>query len=179
MIVYTNCDTVTLTVNGQVVGTVAAQDHAAVFADVPLQDGENTLTATAGNVSDTITLFGVAEHDSRYDLPDLQSALQAGNWFTEQDEAEDYGENGHNSEMTFKVLLNQPRCLEIIKGWVMSKTEIPAADRFRFVAGLSRWGNNENYSYMTLHHMGTITNNMTEEDFAHLNKLLRSVKKEA
>ena len=50
---------------------------------------------------------------------------------------------------------------------------------FRFVAGLSRWGNNDNYNFRNLKMMGMITQYMTDEDFEVLNKRLRGVKQEA
>lgn len=69
--VYTNCDEVTLVVNGVEVATQAAVDHAVVFENVALNNGANTIIAKAGDVEDTITLNGVAEHNEEYTLPDL------------------------------------------------------------------------------------------------------------
>ncbi|MBR2044671.1 MAG: hypothetical protein IJ958_00875, partial [Agathobacter sp.] len=76
--VYTNCDEVTLVVNGTEVATKAAVDHAVVFEAVVLNDGANTITAKAGDVEDTITLNGVAEHNYAYDLPE---GNEGANWF--------------------------------------------------------------------------------------------------
>ncbi len=79
--VYTNCDAVTLIVNGKAVETKAATDHAAVFENLSLQDGENTVTACAGNVAgNTIRLHAVAEPNPSYTLP--KQKQEAGNWFT-------------------------------------------------------------------------------------------------
>ena len=61
--VYTNCDEVTLVVNGTEVAAKAAVDHAVVFENVALNDGANEITAKAGEISDTITLNGVAAHN--------------------------------------------------------------------------------------------------------------------
>ncbi len=80
VIVYTNCDAVTLVVNGQDVATKQAVDHMVVFENV-VQDGENVITAFAGQVkANTITLQGVADHDYRYDLPE---GNQGANWFND------------------------------------------------------------------------------------------------
>ena len=76
--VYTNCDEVTLVLNGVEVETKAAVDHAVVFENVALNDGANTITAKAGSVEDTITLNGVAEHNYSYDLPE---GNEGANWF--------------------------------------------------------------------------------------------------
>ena len=79
VIVYTNCDSVTLVVNGVDVETKAAVDHMISFENVALNDGENTVTAYAGDVkANSITLCGVAEHDYSYDLPDGNQGV---NWF--------------------------------------------------------------------------------------------------
>lgn len=84
VIVYTNLPEVTLLLNGEVVGTRPAVDHAAVFAELPLQDGANTITARAGDVEDTITLNGVAESNPAYVLP--KDDTKAGNWFVPEGE---------------------------------------------------------------------------------------------
>ena len=76
--VYTNCDEVTLVINGAEVATKVAADHAVVFENVALNDGENTVTAKACGVEDTITLNGVAEHNYAYDLPE---GNEGANWF--------------------------------------------------------------------------------------------------
>ena len=78
VIVYTNCDEVTLVVNGKDVATKKAEDHMIVFEGVVV-DGENVVTAYSGDVkANTITLNGVAEHDYSYDLPE---GNQGANWF--------------------------------------------------------------------------------------------------
>ena len=78
VIVYTNCDEVTLVINGSDVATKKAVDHMIVFENVVV-DGENVITAYSGDVkANTITLNGVAEHDYSYDLPE---GNQGANWF--------------------------------------------------------------------------------------------------
>ena len=78
VIVYTNCDEVTLVVNGKDVETKKAVDHMITFENAVV-DGENIITAYAGDVkANEIKLNGVAEHDYRYDLPE---GNQGANWF--------------------------------------------------------------------------------------------------
>ena len=72
--VYTNCPTVTLTVNGVEAGTLEAVDHCAVFQNVDLKAGANTVTASCGEVSDTAAFNGVAEHHYAYDPPEGNDA---------------------------------------------------------------------------------------------------------
>ena len=78
VIVYTNCDEVTLVVNGADVATKKAVDHMITFENVVV-DGENVITAYAGDVkANTIKLNGVADHDFSYDLPE---GNEGANWF--------------------------------------------------------------------------------------------------
>ena len=78
VIVYTNCDEVTLVVNGKDVATKAAVDHMIVFENAVV-DGENVISAYSGDVkSNEVKLNGVAEHDYSYDLPE---GNQGANWF--------------------------------------------------------------------------------------------------
>ena len=82
VIVYSNCDTVTLYVNGEAVQTQAVVDHAAKFVDVPLQPGANTVTAASGDVKgNVITLNAIPEADPAYILPRGEDDIPAGNWF--------------------------------------------------------------------------------------------------
>ena len=77
--VFTNCDNVTLLVNGQEAATQKAEHHQAVFKDVILADGENTICAKSGDVvSNTVVLKAVPTHNYAYDLPDGNAAA---NWF--------------------------------------------------------------------------------------------------
>mgnify|MGYP003300017130 CR=1 FL=1 len=124
--VYTNCDEVTLVVNGVEVATKAAVDHAVVFENVALNDGENTITAKSSDVEDTISLNGVAEHNADYTLPDIAAAMAVGNWFDDIADNDDSDEieviDGYYSvEDPLKVLLVNEECVKCVKGWLMSK----------------------------------------------------------
>ena len=82
VIVYSNCDTVTLYVNGEAVETLEVVDHAAVFHNVPLNDGANTVTAASGDVQgNTITLNAIPEPNPAYILPRGENDVPVGNWF--------------------------------------------------------------------------------------------------
>lgn len=142
--VYTNCDSVTLVLNGAEVATVPVCDHAAVFPEVALREGENTLVAFCGGISDSIVLNGVQVHNDRYDLPDIATAMQAGNWFAGQDDDDDSEEiviaDGlYNVECPFGELLANEDCLRIIKGWIMAVDSMPDADKLVTVSRLTNW----------------------------------------
>lgn len=79
--VYTNCAEVTLTVNGAVIGTQAAQDHVCVFENVPMHSGENVIEVTADTAKDSAVFNAVEQHNTAYDLPPEEGL--AGNWFDE------------------------------------------------------------------------------------------------
>ena len=110
VIVYTNCDEVTLVVNGQDVATKQAVDHMIVFENVVV-DGENVITAYSGDVkANTITLNGVAEHDYRYDLPDGNQGV---NWFDDPElvamkKAFKYPKDAFSIKDKFGVLMAHP-----------------------------------------------------------------------
>ncbi len=175
--IYTNAEEVTLTLNGKVYGMETAKDHMVIFRDVPLLMGENTLTATVDGAEDTVTLCGVEVHNTEYDLPDLAAALQVGNWFSEQEEAEDYGDDGYNAGMPMGVLLANPRCMEIVKGWIMAKQELDISVRFKFVSSLNQYRDSANYNQKPLMGMKTTSTYYTREDLDLLNNLLRGVKR--
>ncbi len=81
--VYSNQSTITLTVNGELVGT-SEEGHVFRFDEVALRLGENTVTATTpGGLSDTITLVGVSEPDPSYLLPQEDDSEAVRNWFEE------------------------------------------------------------------------------------------------
>ncbi len=82
VIVYSNCDAVTLYVNGEAVETLEVIDHAAVFHNVALKDGGNVVTAKSGTVEgNTITLNALPEPDPAYILPRGENDVPVGNWF--------------------------------------------------------------------------------------------------
>lgn len=116
--VYTNGNEVTLKVNGNVVGTQEAARHQCIFKDVPLQDGENVITAveTAHGVEDTMVLNGVNEQNPMYRLPD--DALIGGNWFDEETGeplALEYPEGYHSIRDTLGELMDNPQAAAILE----------------------------------------------------------------
>ena len=172
--VYTNCDEVTLVVNGVEVETKAAVDHAVVFENVALNDGANTVTAKSGDAEDTITLNGVAEHNPDYTLPDIAAAMETGNWFDDIADNSDSEEieviDGYYSiEDTAGVLLANEECMKIVKGWLMTQGNLTLASMLttvrdmmgfnKFSASLSTFGQ------------------PTQKDLAQLNRQLNKVQK--
>ena len=118
VIVYTNCDAVTLVVNGKDVATKQAVDHMIVFENVVV-DGENVITAYAGEVkANTVTLNGVAEHDYSYDLPEGNAAA---NWFDDPAaiatrQAFKYPKGYYSIKDKVGVLMSNPETAAILGG---------------------------------------------------------------
>ena len=178
--VYTNCQRVTLSVNGEELATVEAVDHAAVFTDVPLRQGENTLAVRAREgAEDTIVLNGVQDHNGAYDLPDLAAALQAGNWFLKQTESIDYGEVGCHTKLLVGELCRNEECAQVLRGWIMSNDAMPIGERIHTVGRVNPWGSSPITSKKYLREIKVLAKYFTEEDFAQLDKKLRCVKRKS
>ena len=172
--VYTNCDEVTLVVNGVEVATQAAVDHAVVFENVALNDGANTVTAKSGDVEDTITLNGVAEHNAEYTLPDLAEAMAIGNWFddiADDDDSEEIEviEGYYSVEDTAGELLANEECLKIVKGWYMQMGNLTFASMLTTVRDMM--------GFKKINEFSSISGEITQKDLAKLNRMLNKVKK--
>ena len=169
--VYTNCEAVTLVVNGVEVATQNAVDHVVVFENVAMQDGTNTITAKSGEVADTITLNGVAEHNSDYTLPDIAAAMAVGNWFDEVADNDDSDEivvvDGYFSiEDTAAELLANEECMKIVKGWFMTQGNLTYASMLTTIRDM-----------MGFYAIRMICGEATPRQVAQLNRLLSRVKK--
>ena len=172
--VYTNCDEVTLVLNGKEVETKKAVDHAVVFENVALVDGENTVTAKSGEIADTITLNGVAEHNSAYTLPDIAAAMAVGNWFDDVADNEESDEivvvDGYYSiEDPFAELAANEECVKCVKGWFMAMGNLTMASMIGAIAGMM------GDAKITM--LQNMMDGVTQKDFAKLNRLLSRIKK--
>lgn len=175
--VYTNCPKVTLILNGAEVETKEAVDHAVVFENVALKDGANEVTAkTCCGVVDTITLNGVAEHNSEYTLPDIAAAMAVGNWFddiADNDESEEIEviDGYYSVEDTFKVIAENEECVKCLKGWLMSKGNLTLASMLGAIVGMMGDARLADLAGMSL--MGDVS----KKDIAKLNRQLNKIKK--
>ena len=117
VIIYTNCEDITLVVNGVDVATKKAVDHMVTFENVALNDGANTVTAYSGDVhGNEITLCGVAEHDYSYDLPDGNQGV---NWFDDPElvamkKAFKYPKDAYSIKDKMGVLFANPETAAIL-----------------------------------------------------------------
>lgn len=177
--VYTNCDQVTLYLNGQPLDTAEAVDHMVVFENVPLENGENMVTAKGDSgVEDTVSLYGVLVHNTNYDLPDLAAALQMGNWFLSQTQSVDYGDQGYRADLLVGQLCKSEECAQIIRGWIMSNAAMPLGERMYTAGRVNAWGRSPVTSKKRLNEIKSLQKYFTEDDFSVLDKKLRCVKRE-
>jgi hypothetical protein len=172
--VVTNEPTVTLTVNGTLIGTLPAVDHKAVFENVPLQQGENILVAATDHARDAISLNGVDVHNDAYDLPDIMAAVNAGNWFNEQTVEGEPVDHYTIDSPGGDVLANE-ECLRIIRGWLMASDSMPFTSKMTVVSRLpnyqAMWGDR------AITQIPVVGKYMTKEDLEHLDRMLRRVPK--
>ncbi len=126
IVVYTNCPRVTLVINGMDYIVKEAIDHAVVFEDVTLNEGENTITAKYEDVvGNTIKVNAVEKHNYAYDLP---AGNQAANWFDDPEaikarEAYKYPKGYYSIKDKIGVLLANPETAVIVKGLLSALME--------------------------------------------------------
>ena len=178
--VYTNADTVTLYLNGEKYGVLPVEDHAAVFVDVPLADGENTLRAIVDGAEDTIMLRGVSEPNADYMLPDIAESMMAGNWFDEQQEETDSDEievipGMYSVEDKLDPLLYNEECLRIVRGWVVTSKCLDPEWKVLATTTLIKW--RKKFDFRVLSEM-KVFKNLPKAEFARLNRMLNKVPKE-
>ena len=82
--VISNCPEVTLKC-GRYKKTVAGE-HVFTFEDVPIKEGNNKVTVTAGDCEETIVFEGVEGYPASYSLPDGASTMVR-NWFVPKSES--------------------------------------------------------------------------------------------
>lgn len=172
--VYTNQREVTLFVNEVEIETKTAVDHVAVFENVSLKSGANTVTARAGELEDTITLNGVAAHNPEYTLPDIAEAMAAGNWFDEvadDEESEEIEvmEGYYSLEDTNEELLSNEECEKLIKAWLMKNKNLTMASMLSTLRSMMGFGK--------LPEILEMTGGATKKQLAQLNRMLNKIKK--
>lgn len=172
--VYTNQREVTLFVNEVEVETKTAVDHVAVFENVSLKSGTNTVTARAGGLEDTIILNGVTAHNPEYTLPDIAEAMAAGNWFDEvadEEESEEIEviEGYYSLEDTNEELLSNEECEKLIKAWLMKNKNLTTASMLSTIRSMMGSGKFPEILEMT--------GGATKKQLAQLNRLLNKIKK--
>ena len=174
IIVYTNCDAVTLFLNGEEYETKKAMDHAVVFENVALKNGENVITAKAEGLEDTIVLNGVEEHNPDYTLPDIAAAMQIGNWFddiadTGESEEIEIIEGYYSIEDTFIDLMKNEECIKVMKGWLMQQGALSMVSTLEATRDMM--------GTMSFRGLSAFMDAVPQRNWAQANRLLNKIKK--
>lgn len=110
--VYTNCPEASLTMNGRLFGTEKNDGNGTiVFENVPLVQGENTLLAVYGILSDKAVLTRVEKEPEEYRLPDDGQGGNVLNWFLQEEQKEDC----HSILDTAQQIMESPAAREVIR----------------------------------------------------------------
>jgi beta-galactosidase len=90
--IYSNCQEVTLYVNGKEIGSNVSDDRVFIFENIFLQEGINTVRVVSiqndARVEDTAFFNKVAEPNTSYEAPDEGKGEAAENWFQMPDFSE-------------------------------------------------------------------------------------------
>ena len=109
--VYSNCDKVTIKVNGKQ-KTVTAEGIF-VFDGMEIVEGENKVVVTAGDLKESYIFTGVAEYPREYQKPD-GAASMVRNWFVEKDSTK--SDEYYSLDDTFGDILKSEDILSMVKG---------------------------------------------------------------
>ena len=133
--VYTNCEQVTLFVNGKVVETQSDHNRIAVFKDVALTDGENHIKVVAhlGDLEycDQAWFEKVAEENASYKAPVDDMDGSVANWFDipeyddELIEKVEIPEGVYSSRDTLEHLMENEKTKDIVINILGDLTKIP------------------------------------------------------
>ena len=120
-------------------------------------------------------MYGVAEHNGAYTLPNIAEAMSVGNWFDNIADDDDSDEikiiDGYFSiEDEYGILISNEECFKIVKGWFMQMGNLSLASSLgslRDTIGTHKiTGAPEMFQV-----------DISQKQFAKLNRLLNKVKK--
>ncbi len=113
--VYSNQPEVTLSAGGTV-RTAAVFNGGACFEDIPLNPGENRMTASAGNCTDEAVFIRVDQPDASYVYVDEHPGLNVRNWFADEaEEARLFPEDAYSLRDKLSVLLRSPEVVKLVE----------------------------------------------------------------
>lgn len=119
--VYSNCTSVSLYCNGELVETIGA-NQIFRFTDIPLNEGENKLIAVAGYLKDEAIFNRQEKLDETYVFVDENPGINVANWFTQQEGEVDCFPEGY-----YSILDTIGDLMESEKAWNVIKEAVPKA----------------------------------------------------
>ncbi|PGV49302.1 glycoside hydrolase family 2 TIM barrel-domain containing protein [Bacillus sp. AFS037270] len=133
--VYSNCDHVSLFVNGNELETKVSNDRVFIFEDVLLQEGVNLVKAVSSHVGavleDTAVFNKVSEPNPSYEAPDEGKGEAVENWFQMPDlsdvelEEIQISEDVYSTRCTFGEIVNNEEAKEVIRKYLGKLDEHP------------------------------------------------------
>ncbi|WP_042460852.1 glycoside hydrolase family 2 protein [Neobacillus dielmonensis] len=130
--IYSNCDAVTLYVNGQETETKTSDNHVFIFENVSLNEGINEIKAVSSQdgaiLADVARFNKVAEPNPSYQAPEADTGGMVANWFTMPDLNDDVEieeltitEDVYSTRDTVERLLQNEQAKEVLEKYLGSK----------------------------------------------------------
>ncbi len=168
--IYSNCEEVTLYVNGTEVGTQTGENHIFIFENVALQPGLNEVRAVSGDLEDTAFFNKVEEFNPSYVAPEKEGGAAA-NWFQMPEDLGDVEieeleitDDVYSTRCTFGELVGNPETKAVLEKY------LPGFDEEHPMFAMAEG--------MTIDTMASISSDMFSEKFIYmLNKELTKIKK--
>lgn len=124
--VYSSCDSVSLTVNGESMGKLGGK-HVFIFRGVSLKMGENTLTAHSGRQSDCVIIRRVSCESDGFVCADV-SVGEVSNWFEGRSagtaESMTFREGFYSVRSTVRQILGSERAGDMLAAALASATRM-------------------------------------------------------
>lgn len=129
--VYTNQETVTLSVSGSEIGSQKAEGRIALFKDVPLNGGEIVITAAAAGVEDTARFRSVDTPDESYECKAEKKSPMDGiaNWFEDSADEDvaplEFPEGYYSIKDRISKILKNPEGEKVLRTYMAAMFDHP------------------------------------------------------
>ncbi|GEK89496.1 beta-galactosidase [Alkalibacterium putridalgicola] len=142
--VYTNCDSVTLVVDGKEIETKEAVDHKVVFENVALNDDETFVKVVGDDgYTDQGVFEKVSELPEYYKAPDSEEGGLVSNWFSMPEDEEDLEDSDEDVVITDDVYSSRDKISDLMENneikAVLSKFfgDMEASPMYEMMSGMS------------------------------------------
>jgi len=173
--VYSNCDSVALYVNGELVGE---QQGAHIFTfDVALSMGENQLIARSGELLDEITLQRVTEPNPNYVLPFGGKEIE--NWFDAQGNKVvfEFPKGYYSVKDTVNDIMQNPAGRELLQGMLDMISKSFAGSGMEIPPELMKMLGSQSIERL-FGMAGMSGKKIPKEVLLHMNQMLNQIKKD-